>query len=142
MSNASDRTSKSVRLWYSSHTPHCLQHSCLNRWIWVGPFLTLASVACIVLYGSKVGLACLLLIASTAVLPAHPYWPAFVHSKVWDCWRRLAYSSLAAVKYCCCVHAQRVLQTLPVLCSDSVLLSFSCGEAQVVTCPSCLLVRM
>ena len=67
-----------------------------TRWIWVGPVIVVASVWYVIVWGSKIGLTCLVLIGSTALLPAHPYWPAFVHSKVWDCWRRY---DLGALKF-------------------------------------------
>ena len=60
------------------------------RWIWVGPVLALGSFCYLVIYGSKLGLAVLLVLASMSVWPVHPYWPAFVHNGLWDCWRRYA----------------------------------------------------
>lgn len=65
------------------------------RWIWVAPVLALGCCSQVIVRGSTLGLAVLLVLASTAFWPAHPYWPAFVHSSIWDCWRRC--SLLASV---------------------------------------------
>ncbi|DBB16583.1 hypothetical protein WJX82_009621 [Trebouxia sp. C0006] len=81
-------------------------------WIYVGPLFAMASVWYLTVYGSKLGLAGLLVLASMSFWPAHPYWPAFVHSSVWDCWRRyFQYSYItpplpyrSAEKHCLYTH--------------------------------------
>lgn len=81
------RVGLSHKLAYIANMFYKVQHGCY-RWIWFAPVFALGCCCHVVVYGSKTALAISLVLASSAFWPAHPYWPAFVHSRIWDCWRR------------------------------------------------------